>query len=180
VECAALILVIGAVAAGVALLGVVGTWIVGPMDKAARNIQAPTQFYVSDALGLALLLQLATLLPAWIIRHSPGQISTAVFVGALVWGATAIIWWASIGSMSRAGVRQLSKRFVFSVVVLPLALACIAGPIIITATLVGAVARLVEHPADWPFAAILAAGDLAIFGLAYLGRRATLWVLANP
>jgi hypothetical protein len=176
---AGFIAIIGAIAVGVSLVGAVGTWIVGPMDKAARNIRAPTQFYVTDAFGLALLLQLATLVPAWMIRNSM-EATASFFVGALLWGATAVIWWASIGAMSRAGVRKLSKRFVFSVVVLPLALGCIMGPIIITGLLVGAVGRIAEHPAEWPSAALLAGAEVLVFGLAYVGRRATLWVLSDP
>lgn len=159
------------------MLGLLGKWIVGPMDRAARDVAAPTQFFMTDIVGLVLLLQIVTLLPAWIMHADADESNRAYAAGAFCWLAAGALWWASIESLSRAGVRRRWKRVLFSIFVLPLALASTFTAVVGNLVLIFWVTEQ-QTPS---LLVLLPVGlNVVIATAAYGGRLMTLWVLANP
>ena len=95
-----------------------GSWILRPLDQAAKNSQRRPQFTLGDFLCLFLLVQLPTgLIHAWLRDVD----SIAIWVlDAYGWGACGALWWVSVRTLSRAGVQNPWQRGVSLVVVLPI------------------------------------------------------------
>lgn len=170
---------LAAIVGAFCFMGFIGYSIIGPMDRAARNVRAPPQFFTVDLFGLVLLLQFATAPSAWMMQATDDLWNTAIFIGALAWVATISIWWASIRSLSRAGVGRPLKRLVFSTVILPFTLACIMGVGMGNIALISWVAREWDAP-GWLKVGVVIIVNLFATALIYAGRRTTLWILANP
>ncbi|HZL89243.1 MAG TPA: hypothetical protein VFB96_12770 [Pirellulaceae bacterium] len=108
---------------------VVGSLVLGPVNRAAGRLKAPTRFLLPDFMWLLVQLQLAL-----------GYCVT--FVGVqqryffpLVLGffalASVMMWAGAVSFLSRAGVRSNLRRGVFILLLLPLTLALmIATPLL--------------------------------------------------
>lgn len=97
----------------------VAVWILGPVDRAAARARCAAQFTMADFFCLLFLLQL----PIGAI-HSlmPAEAAGACAVlDVLVGIAGSLIWWTSVQSLLRAGVRRMRHRLIFQMAVLPLA-----------------------------------------------------------
>ena len=166
-----------AVLLGIVMIVLLAHWIVGPMDRAVRNVGATRQFFVIDLFGLAVLLQVATVPSAWLRETTAGD-EFVITLAVLCWGASALLWWFAVDALSRAGVRHNGKRLVFTLLVLPGTQICVPGAVAGNLALsfqgklwLGALPLVVL---------LVGTFNLGLLLLAYAGRRVTLWVLANP
>jgi hypothetical protein len=127
----------------IGLLWLLGHWILGPLDQAAKRRRGPTQFTMLDFLCLVFLIQLpmgllqATLVRGTELEGTPGAVLYAV--GAVIGG---LMWWLSVKQLSGAGVTRTRQRGIFLAVVLPVAFfGSIAAIILSTA--------VIAECADW-------------------------------
>ncbi len=109
------------VLAGIAaVLGLVASWILGPIDKAAKGREAPMQFTLGDFLGLMFLAQLP--MGALLLEHDLAW----AFVG-FGWFAFTAMWLAGVRTISRAGIENPWHRALFVGLVIPASVCgCIA------------------------------------------------------
>lgn len=115
---------------GLAMATAIAAWTLEPVNRAARNRRAPVQFMLVDFLCLVVLLQLAlALVHAF---FSTRDIPTAgwFFAYGAAWFAFGLMWWLSVQTLSRAGIRHAWRRAVFLAFVVPLTVyASIAVPV---------------------------------------------------
>jgi hypothetical protein len=103
----------GAIAAG--LLSI--QWVLGPLDKAAKNRQAPLQFGLADMLCLFFLIQLPIGGIHWIAR---GEDPRAAIIPDIVVAAIVIlVWWFCWRTMSKAGILVAWQRMLVLAIILP-------------------------------------------------------------
>ncbi|MEX2121089.1 MAG: hypothetical protein WD847_15970 [Pirellulales bacterium] len=100
-------------------IGGIGYWILHPLDRAARNRRMPTQFTMVDFLCLVFLVQF----PMGVIHAAAGSDERRLVwvFDILAWIATGMMWWISVSTLSRAGVRHTWQRAAFLALVLPVA-----------------------------------------------------------
>ena len=97
-------------------LAVIGKFVLGPLDAAARYRRRPTQFTMADFLALVFLFQL----PVALLRLAlPGDLPQIKFLYFFVWTASSLMWGLSVQTLSRAGVETPWRRVVFLSAVLP-------------------------------------------------------------
>jgi hypothetical protein len=107
------------VATLVGIAAVTGAGVLRPLDQAAKKSKLPLQFTLGDFFCLFLLIQLPTgLLHFWLSPLEDPEIW--VFDG-LAWVCCGLMWWVSVRTLSRAGIRNPWHRGVFLVLVLPVA-----------------------------------------------------------
>lgn len=170
-EKALVILAIGGLVSVPVLLVLVGKWIVGPLDVAARKSQAPIRFQMSDLLTLAAQLQVALMLPIYIADSGLREMS--IGIGALIIGSVTVWWAGCVTALSRAGVVSGWKRAAFILVALPAALGGLALMIVLNANSL----RLALAGDGLRSTMLLIINVLAIVGF-YGARRVTLWVIS--
>lgn len=118
--CVALVLV---------LAPLVGTLILGPVNRAAGRLQAPTRFLLPDFMWLLVQLQLA-------LGYCVSFVGVRTqFFFPLALGfftlASVMMWAGAVSFLSRAGVRSAARRGLFILVLLPATLALmIATPLL--------------------------------------------------
>jgi hypothetical protein len=118
VACFGLLILLGPLLALVLL----GRWILGPLDRAARRRKGPTQFTVVDFLCLVFLIQLPlALIQATLMRGAMPELAAGriLLVVACVIGG--LMWWISVKQLSGAGITRTSHRCIFLAFVLPVA-----------------------------------------------------------
>ena len=111
-----------------------GRWILGPLDRAARNRRHPVQFTMLDFFSLLFLLQL----PLGVVHSfwSAEETGAVWVLDGFGWFATGLMWWISVRTLSRAGIHKPWHRVVFLLLVLPLAYSgIIAAPFLFAALL---------------------------------------------
>jgi len=96
-----------------------GRWILSPVDRAARHLELPTQFVISDLLALFFLFHLMTGLIHWIVPEEPPGLRWALDVYA--WVACGLMWGKSVQALSRGGITRVVHRVIFLAFVLPVA-----------------------------------------------------------
>jgi hypothetical protein len=101
-----------------AVIYAVGKWILGPIDRAARERRAPVRFAISDFLCLFVVVQL----PLTLISRSRSEDTEALFWAftILAWIVAPVIWISCAVALSRAGITSGKHRFIFMGVVLPI------------------------------------------------------------
>lgn len=99
-------------------LAVVGRFILGPLDAAARHRRRPTQFTMADFLALMFLFQLPVALIRLVLPTDAPQLKFLYF---FAWIASSLMWALSVQTLSRAGVETPWRRVVFLSAVLPIA-----------------------------------------------------------
>jgi hypothetical protein len=97
---------------------VVGRWILGPIDRAAKFREAPVRFSIGDFLCLFLAVQL----PLTAIYQLVGKEERPLFwlFTIITWVIAPVIWFACARALSKAGVSQGKHRFLFLGLVMPL------------------------------------------------------------
>ncbi|MGH7134170.1 MAG: hypothetical protein ACREHD_00435 [Pirellulales bacterium] len=114
-----ILVLIGGIAVAVSVvltLAVIGRFVLGPLDSAARLSRRPTQFTMADFLALMFLFQL----PVALIRLvMPGEAQHGLLYG-FAWVASSLMWGLSVQTLSRAGVETPWRRVVFLSAVLPI------------------------------------------------------------
>ena len=120
------VVVLFAIAIGVPTL--IGLFVLGPINRAAGRLRAPTRFQLSDFLWLLVQVQLALAYSVEFVgvKH---MWFFALVLGFLLTAAVAM-WAGGVSFMSRAGVTHPPRRAVFVLFLLPITLA-----LMMTATL---------------------------------------------
>jgi hypothetical protein len=110
-----------ALVVGIGLLGTIyaiGKWILGPIDRAARQRRAPIRFAISDFLCLFIAVQL----PLALVSRLQSEDTKAYFwtFSILAWVVAPVIWICCAIALSRAGITSGKHRIVFMGLVLPI------------------------------------------------------------
>ena len=92
-------------------------WVLGPLDRAAKNRQFPIQFGLADLLCLFVLIQLPIGILHWTLADDlkQGIVPADIVVGI----AAGSVWWVCWHTMSRAGIQVVWQRCVVLALVLP-------------------------------------------------------------
>jgi hypothetical protein len=95
----------------------IGRWILGPIDRAAKGRRAPARLSVGDFLCLFVAVQLPLAIAS---RMRSDETATLFWLFALVsWVVGPIVWICCAMSLSRAGLSSGKHRFLFLGLVLP-------------------------------------------------------------
>ena len=144
-------------------------WVLGPLDRAAKNRQFPIQFGLADLLCLFVLVQLPVGIVHWVARSSEGQIveSGVVTLDCAFVVAAVVVWWNCVRTLSRAGIHVVWRRCIVLTVALP---GAIVGSVAATCLPVASVAAMLEgHFSDADGWLLLA--EIPVLGILYgLGR----------
>jgi hypothetical protein len=108
--------VFGGMLAAVYLLG---RWVLGPIDRAAKARRAPVRFSIADFLCLFVAVQLPLTLVARM--RSDDTEPYFWFFAILAWVVAPVIWIACAAALSRAAITKGSQRLIFMGLVLPVA-----------------------------------------------------------
>lgn len=95
-----------------------GGWVLVPLDSAARRRTRSTRFTIVDIGGLIFLLQLPMAGLYHVVREDEALL---VFVYALAWTASGLMWWCGVKTFSRAGIDATRTRAALVFFVLPVA-----------------------------------------------------------
>jgi hypothetical protein len=179
-------LILGMFGFGAFVLGAMalGNWLLGPVNRAAGRLNAPTRFVLTDIVWLMLQLQLVLGLLMMYFRDTIPLRPLLVILGA--WCLMVVVLWAaSVSVVSRAGITQPLRRATVILVLVPLALAEImAVPVLLIAT----AAVLSPDSAFWRavnvtggtgtrVATVVAVGFTAVV-VAFMLRWLSFWVLS--
>jgi hypothetical protein len=185
----------GATAALVALIALMvfvfvaamlGRWLLGPVNRAAGHLNAPTRFILTDFLWLMIQLQVMLAVVLVQIREQVPQRGQFMILGIFAL-LVIVLWAASVSVVSRAGITLPLRRAILILVLVPGALAEImAVPIL----LIGGYLAVTATPGDWA-ARIwseswqvrilsLMAGTVFVVVWALALRWLSFWVLATP
>lgn len=99
----------------------IGTLILGPVNRAAGRLKAPTRFLLPDFMWLLVQLQLA--LGYCVTFVGVGQRYFFPLVLGFLTLASLMMWAGAVSFLSRAGVRSSLRRGVFILLLLPATLA---------------------------------------------------------
>jgi hypothetical protein len=92
-------------------------WVLGPLDRAAKNRQSPIQFGLADLLCLFILIQLPVGIVHWTLADVLRE--GIVVVDILIGIVAGLVWWVCWHTMSRAGIEVVWQRCVVLALVLP-------------------------------------------------------------
>ncbi|HID76714.1 MAG TPA: hypothetical protein EYP56_12050 [Planctomycetaceae bacterium] len=157
----------------IALATAVAVWVFRPLDKAARRRRHVTQFTLADFFCLFLVLQLTLGFNHLVLPHDEPIIYALDAFGCLCLGA---LWWASVRSLSAAGVRRLWHRSLFLLVVVPLTLSAAVPGVLVAVCVVAAV--ITDAPSD-PGFWWLAAADVPLAMAVWVLGLFTRYMLAR-
>jgi hypothetical protein len=105
---------------------ILGHWLLGPVNRAAGRLNAPTRFQMTDCFWLMIHLQvmLAVAMP-WLRETVRGP---AIFLIVGILGLPIVILWAaSVSVVARAGITQPLRRAAVVLILVPGALAVIVA-----------------------------------------------------
>ncbi len=117
---------IGLIVFGLGAAVGVAVWVLGPIDRAAKEFRAPMQFTLVDFLCLFFLVQLPMALIHGLL--SEDELAARWILDIYAWCAIGAFWTASVHFLSRAGIGNPRHRAVFLSFVAPSA---IAGAIVL-------------------------------------------------
>jgi hypothetical protein len=92
-------------------------WMLGPLDRAAKNRQYPIQFGLADLLSLFVLIQLPIGLIHWALQAEPHRV--AVIFDVVLGVINTVLWWFCVRTLSRAGIHVVWQRCLVIIVVMP-------------------------------------------------------------
>jgi hypothetical protein len=93
-------------------------WVLGPLDRAAKNRNYPIQFSLADFLCLFVQVQLVLAWPAQLFRQTPNEktVGALAIIIAILMGLVLLVWWTGVRTLSRAGVHgTLARAFTLTV-----------------------------------------------------------------
>jgi hypothetical protein len=94
-------------------------WVLGPLDRAAKNRRYPIQFSLADLLCLFVQVQLALAGPSLLFRTMADR-TPAIGISVALVAGTLLVWWTGVRTLSRAGVHSTTGRSVTLIVIIPL------------------------------------------------------------
>jgi hypothetical protein len=146
------------------------SWVVKPLDRAAKNRRYPIQFSLADFLCLFVLMQL----PLGALQWAAHDLPALPVLDAMVAAAAIAVWWMCVRTLSRAGIHVVWQRCLALAVVMPTA---IFGSFALVFLLIGVMAMLSEAwftDASWMLAA-----ELAVVGVFYGFGKFTRAIVAS-
>lgn len=94
-------------------------WMFAPLERRVLEMTPVRRYQVVDALALMVMLQY-TLAPAMgLLRAIEARPASLTIWGLVAFVVTALVWWAGVELISRAGVAEPRRRFCFLVVGIP-------------------------------------------------------------
>jgi hypothetical protein len=112
-------------------------WVLGPLDRAAKNRNCPVQFSLADFLCLFFVVQLLLIAPAALFRGisfwtlAVDYKVLIVTAWSLFFALAIIFWWTGVRKLSRAGVQSTASRAFVLTIAIPFGFAfAIAIPIV--------------------------------------------------
>lgn len=142
-ESFACVLILAVPLAGACLAMGIGLWVFNPLERAARRRELPPQYSIADFLCLFFLIQLPMALVHGYFggaesRRAADELDRVApwILDAFAWFACGMMWWLSVRTLSRAGIRNPWSRAIFLVVVVPVALVGALGIPILSAVIV--------------------------------------------
>jgi hypothetical protein len=157
--------------AGVPLIG---KWILGPIDAAARARQAPIRYSIADFLCLFVIIQIP-LAAAFQFSDEEAREYYWLFT-AVTWIAAPVIWVTATRALSKAGISGGVHRLIFMGVIIPLAyyglIPFVVMPSIGLSQIIKGTNILTQH--GWLVALWFVLGILL-----YLSGRYTKWMVAE-
>ena len=141
-------------------------WVLGPLNRTAKDRQLSVQFGLADLLCLFVLVQLPVGVVHWLIHLARELPVGALTVDVVLMVITALLWLACVRLLSRAGIDVVWHRCVVLAVVLP---CTIAGPIAVLGFLFAAFGLVMDKQLAAAAWSLLA--EMAVVGILYgLGR----------
>jgi len=123
-------------------------WVLGPLDRAAKNKSYPVQFTLADFLCLFVEAQLTLAGPSLAFRTSQVK-SWAIVTSAVLMATVLLVWWTGVRTLSRAGVHGTASRAFTLIAAIPFGFAAaIALPLLLIAICVS----LTESASEVPIA----------------------------
>jgi hypothetical protein len=145
-------------------------WVMGPVDRAAKNRQYAVQFNLADLFCLFVLVQL----PAGIV-HWAAQGAKVVYVADVLIGVLATaLWWTCMRTLSRAGIHVIWHRCVVLCVALPVT---IVGGLAVVFLFFGGLQILVEAHRSVGYWMLLA--NVPLIAILYGLGRFTRFIVAS-
>jgi hypothetical protein len=94
-------------------------WILGPLNRAAKNRQYPIQYGLADLLSLFVLVQFPIGIIRWIANETRTDHAAEVAIDFFVLIIAILLWWNTARLLSRAGVHTVWRRAVVLIVIVP-------------------------------------------------------------
>jgi hypothetical protein len=159
---------------GAVLFAALGSlnWVLGPLDRAAKNRQFPIQFSLADLLCLFVLVQLPLGAVHSVLHWVPrgGEFHAGVLVVDLVVALLAAsVWWTYVRTLSRAGIHVVWHRCVALCIALPAAFVGSVAMIVLPLVAVGLLVGRETSTGLWMLLAVVAIGG-ALYGLGRFTR----------
>jgi hypothetical protein len=111
-------------------------WLLGPVNRAAGHLNAPTRFQLTDFIWLMIQLQVVLAVVMQTVAEAMPQRAALIILGLLCLPVV-VLWAASVSVVSRAGIRQPLRRAVVILLLVPGALAeVMALPLLVVAAIV--------------------------------------------
>jgi hypothetical protein len=93
-------------------------WVLGPLDRAAKNRRYPIQFTLADFLCLFVQIQLLLAIPATLFRGMENK-GPVIAVTVVIILFVLLEWWTGVRTLSRAGVHNTRGRVLTLVIAIP-------------------------------------------------------------
>lgn len=108
---------LGAVVAALTAIVIIGRWILGPIDRAAKDREAAVRFSIGDFLCLFLTVQI----PLSLIYRFVNDEEKPLFwlFTIITWIIAPLVWFACARALSKAGITAGRPRMVFLGVIVP-------------------------------------------------------------
>jgi hypothetical protein len=151
-------------------------WVLGPLDRAAKNRRYPIQFTLADFLCLFVQVQLALAGPALAFRQMDNRNSAIIgasVIVAIIVALVLLVWWTGVRTLSRAGVHGTLARALTLTVAIPFGYAC---SIAIPGLAIGLIGVLFGGPPrEYSWAVVLLPVEmvliLIVVGLGFMTRH---------
>jgi hypothetical protein len=147
-------------------------WVLGPLDRAAKNRRYPVQFSLADFLCLFVEVQLALGGPALAFRSMEGKwMGLAVFVSIVIVAVVLLVWWTGVRTLSAAGIHGTFARALTLSVGIPIGFASSVAIPLIGLTTFASLDSSNHLPRAGLFLLLGLADALLIVGLGFMTRR---------
>jgi hypothetical protein len=153
----------------------IGIVVFGPLDRAARGRQCPTQFTIVDFFCLIFIIQAPTALIHGGFLDN-GLVGMIWVFDAFAWFSCGMVWLKSVQVMSRAGIEKPWHRVIFLAFIVPVSLVGVIGGPILAMVLIFSI---VEYDTG-PLPIALALSAALIIGLALSAYFTRAMVAASP
>jgi hypothetical protein len=150
-------------------------WVIGPLERAAKNRQYPVQYSLADLLCVFVLVQLVIGLTHWAAYDSQRSTTIAVLILDVVFVAVAVVvWWKFVRTLSRAGIHVVWHRCVILVIILP---AAVVGSMAVLFLFFAAIAAIQSDNIIVGIGLLLA--EIPVVGIQYAMGRFTRRIVAS-